>query len=47
MSLTDKELYTEAMIASYRRLMDLAFWDPAAADEDGETEPEEEKEEDK
>jgi hypothetical protein len=44
MSLTDKELYTEAMIAAYRRLMDVAFWDPAAAD-DEDVEPE--KEEDK
>ena len=45
MSLTDKELYTEAMIAAYRRLMDVAFWDPAAADEDEDVEPI--KEEDK
>lgn len=42
MSLTDKELYTEAMIASYRRLMDLAFWD-AAADDDEDSKPEKEK----
>jgi len=46
MSLTDKELYTEAMIAAYRRLMDVAFWDPAAADDDDE-DAEPKKEEDK
>lgn len=44
MSLTDKELYTKNVIDAYRRLMDLAFWD-AAADDDEDSEPE--KEEDK
>lgn len=32
MSLTDKELYTETVIAAYRKLMDLAFFDPAVGD---------------
>lgn len=45
MSLTDKELYTKNVIESYRRLMDIVFWDPAAADDDEDSEPE--KEEDK
>lgn len=40
MSLTDKEVYTEAMIAAYRRLMDITFYDAAA---DMEVDEEEEK----
>ena len=34
MSFKDKELYTETVIAAYRRLMDITFWDPAAADQE-------------
>jgi hypothetical protein len=44
MSLTDKEVYTEAMIAAYRRLMDITFYDAAAdMEEDEEDKPEKEK----
>lgn len=39
MSLTDKELYTETVVAAYRRLMDITFWDSAAADDDEDSEP--------
>jgi hypothetical protein len=39
MSFKDKELYTETVVAAYRRLMDIAFWDPAAADQEDDTEP--------
>jgi hypothetical protein len=40
MSLTDKEVYTEAMIAAYRRLMDITFYDAAADMEEEKSEEE-------
>ncbi len=45
MSFKDKEIYTETVVAAYKRLMDIVFWDAAAADddEDSKTEGEEAK----
>jgi hypothetical protein len=43
MSFTDKELYTETVVAAYRRLMDIVFYDPAAAETDDEPSKEEDK----
>ncbi len=40
MSLRDKELYTETVVAAYRRLMDITFWDAAAAEDDEDNKPE-------
>jgi len=45
MSLTDKEVYTEAVIAAYRRLMDITFYD-AAADMEEDEEDKSKKEKD-
>lgn len=42
MSLKDKELYTETVVAAYERLLDIVFYD-AAADTDDEPEKEEDK----
>ena len=42
MSLKDKELYTETVVAAYKRLMDIVFYD-AAADTDDESDKEEDK----